>query len=92
MPAHSPGELNRLFNEALHARNVDSLVALYEPEAILVALPGKLVTGTEAIRQAMLGYIAMNPKMEFLVQQVLRVDNTALVHASWEMTGPLPIL
>ena len=90
MPAHSPAEINRLFAEALQASDVDGLVALYEPEASLVPQPGQLVTGTEAIRQAMIGYLAMKPTMNVEVQKVFQVDNIALVHASWEMTGTAP--
>ncbi len=90
MPAQSPAEVNRLFTEALQASDVDGLVALYEPEASLVPQPGQLVTGTEAIRQAMIGYIAMKPTMSVEVQKVFQVDNIALVHASWTMTGTAP--
>ena len=90
MPAQSPAEVNRLFTEALQAGDVDGLVALYEPEASLVPQPGQLVTGTEAIRQAMIGYIAMKPTMSVEVQKVFQVDNIALVHASWTMTGTAP--
>ena len=87
MPVQSPAEVNRLFTEALQASDVDSLVALYEPEASLVPQPGQLVPGTEAIRQAMIGYVAMKPTMNVQVQQVFQVDNIALVHAIWTMTG-----
>ena len=90
MPAHSPEDVNQLFAEALQASDSDGLVALYEPEASLVPQPGQLVTGTEAIRQAMIGYIAIKPTMNVEEQKVFQVDNIALVHASWEMTGTAP--
>ncbi len=90
MPAQSPAEISRLFTKALHSSDVDSLVALYWPEASLVPQPGQIATGTEAIRQAMIGYVAMKPTMNVQVQQVFQVDNIALVHANWTMTGTAP--
>ncbi|KQO66351.1 nuclear transport factor 2 family protein [Methylobacterium sp. Leaf89] len=48
--AHEPEDLARLFNERANAGDVDGLVALYEPDAVLAA--GKVVaTGHGEIRQ-----------------------------------------
>ena len=47
--AHEPEDLARLFNQRANAGDVDGLVALYEPDAVLAA--GKVVaTGHDEIR------------------------------------------
>ena len=53
MPARNPEELDRLFSEALNSGNLEALVALYEPQATLTPEPGHVVTGTQAIREAL---------------------------------------
>jgi ketosteroid isomerase-like protein len=40
---------------------LDALVALYEADAILVAQPGEVVTGIEAIREALSAFLATLP-------------------------------
>lgn len=48
-PARAPEDLARLFNERANAGDVEGLVALYEPEAVL-AVGDVVATGREAIR------------------------------------------
>ena len=55
MPARTPEELHRVFAEALNAHDLEALMALFEPEANLIPQPGQVVTGTEAIREALSG-------------------------------------
>lgn len=49
MPANRPEELDRLFEQGWNAGQVDALVALYEPEAVLIW--GKVAKGTQAIKE-----------------------------------------
>jgi ketosteroid isomerase-like protein len=48
--AVQPEDLSRLFVERANAGDVDGLVALYEPDAVLAFPPGQLTTGSQAIR------------------------------------------
>lgn len=48
MPAYHPAEIHSLFRRAFNAGDVGSLVALYEPNAVLV-VDGKNVIGRENI-------------------------------------------
>ena len=52
MPAHTPEELPRLWAQTFVAADLDALVGLYEADATLVAQPGEVVRGIEAIREA----------------------------------------
>ncbi len=90
MPAHSPGELDQLFSEALNAGDLDALVALYEPQAVFVSEPGQTVTGTAAIREVLSAFVSMKPKITVEVQTVGQLDDLALTTARWEMTGTGP--
>jgi ketosteroid isomerase-like protein len=59
--AYRPEELNRLVLERLNAADVDGLVALYEPDAVLMLPDGRRAEGAEAIRAAYAGLVADRP-------------------------------
>jgi ketosteroid isomerase-like protein len=50
--ATHPEDLSRLIVERLNAGDVDGLVALYEPDAVLALPDGQIATGSEEIRWA----------------------------------------
>jgi uncharacterized protein (TIGR02246 family) len=90
MPARSPEELDRLFAEALNAGHLDALVALYEPEATLTPQPGQVVTGTQAIREALRAFVATKPTLTLAVKTLAQTADIALTSAKWELTGTDP--
>ncbi len=90
MPARSPEEVNSRFAEALHAGDLDGLVALYEAEATLVPQPGQLATGIDEIRHALCGFIALKPTMNVEVCKVFQSGGIALTHSDWTLTGTAP--
>jgi ketosteroid isomerase-like protein len=47
MPASTPEQIHRLFEEAFNAGDLDGLMELYEPDAALIAQPGSLANGIE---------------------------------------------
>jgi ketosteroid isomerase-like protein len=50
-PARTPEDLTRLFLERANAGDLDGLVALYEPDAVLAIRTGGVAVGAEAIRE-----------------------------------------
>jgi SnoaL-like domain len=76
-PAHHPEELGRLFLQRASAGDVDGIVALYEPTAVLDTPDGPAV-GTEAIRARMLAFLADPPQFQGQVQPALRHGDLAL--------------
>jgi uncharacterized protein (TIGR02246 family) len=90
MPARKPEDLDRLIADALNAGNLDAAVALYEPNANMVTGPGKSVTGTKAIREALSGMLAMKPKINLTVRRAYVMGDLALIHADYTLTGTGP--
>jgi ketosteroid isomerase-like protein len=62
--AARPEDLNRLVLERLNAGDVDGLVALYEPDAVLALPDGGTATGREQIRTAYERMLADQPTFE----------------------------
>jgi hypothetical protein len=56
----SPEQLHSSFQDAFNRRDLDSIVALYEPDAVLARLDGP-VRGTDAIREAYRPSLATRP-------------------------------
>lgn len=61
--AMRPEELADFFVERANAGDVEGLVALYEPDAVLALPPGELNIGTEAIRRAYQRLLADRPRL-----------------------------
>ncbi|WP_433351886.1 YybH family protein [Microtetraspora malaysiensis] len=59
--AVQPEDLSRFIVERLNAGDVEGLVALYEPDAVLALPNGQVATGSEEIRQAYKHLVADRP-------------------------------
>jgi uncharacterized protein (TIGR02246 family) len=62
--AATPEDLTRLFVERANAGDIDGLVALYEPDAVLAYPPGEVSTGRDAIRAVFEKMLANRPHFE----------------------------
>ena len=81
----NPVELDRLFEQALNAGDIDALVALYEPQAALMPSPGKVVTGAAAIREALAGFLAAKPTIKTAGKLVAQTGDVALLANRWTL-------
>lgn len=78
-PAVQPEDLGRYFLDRANAGDVEGLVALYEPGAVLALPPGKLAVGHEQIRQVYAELLAGGPSFASAGQQpVIRNGDLAL--------------
>jgi ketosteroid isomerase-like protein len=64
-PARNPQDLERLLVSRERAGDVDGMVALYEPHAVLDCGDGRLLQGREAIYAFYAGLVAMGRKFDF---------------------------
>jgi ketosteroid isomerase-like protein len=77
--AAQPEELSRLILERLNAGDVDGLVALYEPDAVLALPDDQVATGAEEIRKAYERVVTGRPTFAPGTQQpTLRCGDLAL--------------
>lgn len=90
MPAQKPEEVHRLFEQAFNAGDLDALMALYEPAASLIPTPGQLVSGTEAVRAALAGYLAVKGRLAIETHRIVPAGDVALMYGRWTLTGTGP--
>ncbi|KAF0216859.1 MAG: hypothetical protein FD174_3539 [Geobacteraceae bacterium] len=90
MAARKPEEIDKLFVQAFSAGDLEALVALYEPDAVLVPQPDQTVTGRDAIREALKGFLTLCGEFRAEVKSVVQTGDLALVRSDWSLTGAAP--
>lgn len=90
-PAHEPNDLATFFIERANAGDVDGLVALYEPDAVLAFPPGHVAHGHDEIRAVYEQFVAHAPVLApGRVHDALVGDDLALT-ASTLTSGELVV-
>ena len=82
----SPGDLHKLFEQALNSGDLDALVALYASDGFLMARSGP-ARGISEIRKALAEYVAMKPTIQLTTRRVVQAGDTALLMADWRFRG-----
>jgi ketosteroid isomerase-like protein len=85
--AEKPEDLHTLFAEALNARDVEALAALYSSDACLSPRKQDAAQGLSAIRKLLASYCEMKATMEICTRKQITVGDTALIMSDWHMTG-----
>jgi uncharacterized protein (TIGR02246 family) len=78
------------FEAAFNTGDIEQVMALYEPDCVLVPEPGQQVAGTAAIRDALLGFLAVKGKIKYASKRVLVNGDIALVNGHWDLNGTGP--
>ena len=87
MPARTPAECDTLLGQAINSGDIDTALALYEPNATFAPEHDQSVSGLSAIRGVMEGFIAMKPTLNVEVPLVLECGDIALLHSAWSLSG-----
>ncbi len=62
IPAYKPEDCDRILMEAMEKGDIETTVALYEPDAVLFAESGKLMRGPDLIRKHNEEFISLKTK------------------------------
>ena len=92
MAAKTPLEVDQLFAKALEAGDLEAIVALYEPQAVVPGQSGQPpAVGPDQIREAMRPFIDLKPTNIVLAANVVaEVDGMAILYDDWRGTGHAP--
>jgi uncharacterized protein (TIGR02246 family) len=90
MKVFNPEDMNSAFAEAFNSGNIEELIALYEPDAVLVPEPGQVVQGAQAIRAALQELLALKGRMRSENQYALVHGDIALLRAKVQVVGTAP--
>jgi ketosteroid isomerase-like protein len=76
--ALQPEDLDRLFLERANAGDVDGVVDLYEPGAVLAFPAGRLAAGRSAIREVYADLLARRPRLTGEIRPAIRNGDIAI--------------
>lgn len=82
-----PQQMNAAFATAYNSGDIENLLALYEPNAVLVPQPGQRAVGLAAIRAALAGFLNLQGKMQSENVYCIRTGDIALLQASWKLSA-----
>ncbi len=90
MPRETPEALLQSIVDGVNAGDLDSLMTLYEPDAVFATQPGKLTNGLPGIREALSNFVAAKGRLDLKVTRVLEAGDLALVTGVWSFVGTGP--
>ena len=90
MPATAPEQIHQLFESAFNAADIDSLMELYESNAALIAQPGSVDHGSEQVRAALQGFLALKGRITLNTKLVFTVGDLAYLSNTWSLNGTGP--
>lgn len=90
MAVTEPEAINAAFAAAVTAGDIDALLDLYEPDALLAPRPGERASGHAAIRAALEELLALGGRMESRNNYCMRVGDIALLQGEWVLRFTTP--
>jgi len=88
MPANKPEDFHKLFPQFMREGDLESVLALYEPNIVFSNPEGDVKCGKAAIREELITFADTNQIFKFNPKKVIQIEDLALVYNEWEMTSP----
>ena len=79
----SPAQMNGIFAAAYNSGAVENLLALYEPQAVLITKAGESLIGLEAIKSELQNLFKLGGTMVSENQYAFQMENVALLRAKF---------
>ena len=86
----SPSDTVKNLIEAINQGDIDAALGFYEPEAVIIAQPGNIARGRDAVRAALQGFISLRPSLKGGAYQVIEAGGVALYSSNWTLVGTSP--
>jgi ketosteroid isomerase-like protein len=80
-------EIGAAFESAFNSGDLEALVSLYEKNCVFTPQPGVRVEGSEAVRQALKGFLESGMKMKIEPLFHIVAGDLALCSSKWTLTG-----
>ena len=90
MPATTPEQIHRSFEDRFNAGDIDGLMELYEADAALIDQPGNLANGSEQVRAALQGFLALKGRITLDTKLAFSVGELAYLSNTWSLSGTGP--
>jgi ketosteroid isomerase-like protein len=85
-----PADLHPLVEAGVNSKDVDALVALYEPDACFVRLDGTVAVGTDEIRVEWEAMLSLDSRVTLTTRFAVEMGDLALLSNYWCTDGDTP--
>lgn len=75
------------FFHAFNKANIEGIMAVYEPGALMVTRPGQVAEGQTALRDVFKGYLATKPTLTPEKYKIVTNGDLALLVIQWTLKG-----
>jgi len=90
MPIRDPNQGHQAWGEAFNRGDIEGLLSLYAQDAVIVPEPGKQVSGKDAIRAALEGFLSLKVPMTIETLSTVVVGDIAQTRGRWALRGTGP--
>jgi ketosteroid isomerase-like protein len=91
MPAMTPEDICRLFQQSMAQGDLDAVMSVYDPEAVFLNQSREATKSREDLRRELSPLAAAKTAFDFNVKQIIQTGNIALMHTEWKVSGPQPM-
>jgi len=91
MPAMNPEDICRLFQQYMAAGDIESVLSVYDMEAVFLNQSGEVKQGEAGLREELAPLVRNKANFDFTNKQIIKTDNIALMHTEWRVSGPQPM-
>ena len=91
MPAMTPEDICRLFQQFMAKGDLDAVMSVYDPEAVFLNQSREVTKSREELRRELAPLAAAKTAFDFNVKQIIQTGNIALMHTEWKVSGPQPM-
>lgn len=93
MPAKSPEEIFRIFQQYMAEGNIDSILgSVHDPEIVFLNQSGEVKKGKEEMREELTPFAVQKAKFDFNIKQVIESGDIALIHTEWKVSSPQQVM
>ena len=85
-----PESIHRNFEAAFNAGDLDGLLALYEPDAVLIVEPGVVIDTMEGISGALQWFLSLGGQITLDTKLTAQAGDLAYLANRWTLTGTDP--
>ena len=85
-----PESIHRNFEAAFNAGDLDGLLELYEPDAVLIVQPGSVVSSQEGIAGALQAFLDLQGQITLDTKLTARTGDLAYLTNRWTLVGSDP--
>jgi len=89
VPAKRPEEICELFKQYMAEGDIEALLGIYDPEAVVLTQSGEVKKG-QGLREQLAKSAAAKTQFGFNIRQVIQSGDIALMHTDWTISSPQP--